>query len=124
MHDLLEHIGGVPVLMCPADGEKLRRDRDAVDLIGEAGALGAAWVAVPADRLHPDFYRLRTGVAGEILQKFVQYSCGLAVVGDVSRHTAASSALRDLVRECNRDRHVWFVTDHAELADRLRGSAA
>jgi hypothetical protein len=45
----------------------------------------------------------------------------LVVLGDISRHTEASSALRDFVRECNRGRQTWFLTDVEELRERLKG---
>ncbi|GLW99978.1 DUF4180 domain-containing protein [Microtetraspora sp. NBRC 16547] len=119
MPDILQHINGIPVLVCDADGEPLRDERDAVDLIGEAFHHGASWVAVPADRFEDDFFRLRTRVAGEIVQKFVNYRIGIAVIGDISRHTATSTALRDFVRESNRGTHLWFVSDVDDLRDRL-----
>ncbi|MFG1703080.1 DUF4180 domain-containing protein [Nonomuraea sp. M3C6] len=106
------------ILVCEPDGPRLREDRDALDLIGEAGATGATWVAVPAERFHEDFFVLRTGVAGEIAQKFVNYRVGLAVVGDISRFTAASTALSAWVLESNRGGHIWFVRDLEELAAR------
>ena len=40
----------------------------------------------------------------------------------VTGFVAASSALRDFVYESNRGRQVWFVTDRAELKQRLTGS--
>jgi hypothetical protein len=43
----------------------------------------------------------------------------VAIVGDISTHLEASSALRDFVFESNRGEHVWFVTDLAELEKRL-----
>ncbi|MEU8245712.1 DUF4180 domain-containing protein [Nonomuraea sp. NPDC048916] len=107
------------VLLCEPEGTPLRDERDALDLIGEARHRGAGWVAIPAGRLHDDFYRLRTLVAGEIVQKFATYRIGLAIVGDVSRHTAASSALQAWVYESNRGAHVWFVEDLDELGRRL-----
>jgi hypothetical protein len=120
MHDELRRLHGVPVLVCAAEGGPLRDDRDAVDLIAQAHP--AEWVAVPVDRLTPEFFRLRTGVAGAIVQKFVQYRTGLAVVGDVTAHLAAGDAFRDWVRETNRGRHTWFVADLAELEQRLTPS--
>ncbi|NGN62811.1 DUF4180 domain-containing protein [Streptomyces sp. A7024] len=117
----LEKINGVPVLLCPADGDPIAAERDALDLIGDAGYQGARWVAVPAERFGADFFRLRTRVAGDIIQKFVQYGMGLAIVGDISQHIEASDALRDFVRECNRGRQTWFVTDTAELGEKLGG---
>ncbi|MCN9244315.1 DUF4180 domain-containing protein [Streptomyces sp. RY43-2] len=120
----LEKIHDIPVLICAAEGEPICGERDATDLIGNAGYQGAAWVAVPADRFDEMFFQLRTRVAGDIVQKFVQYRMGLAVVGDISRHTEASSALRDFVRECNRGRQTWFVADLDELHARLAGPTA
>ncbi|MDX6235254.1 MAG: hypothetical protein QOG10_69 [Kribbellaceae bacterium] len=125
MLDELRQLRGVPVLVCAAEGSPLRDDQGAVDLIAAASGHRADWVAVPVDRLPPEFFRLRSGVAGAIVQKFVNYRTGLAVVGDVTAHVAASDAFRDWVRETNRGRDIWFVVDLAELAQRLtvaRGS--
>lgn len=101
------------------DGEPLRGADDALDLIAAAWAAGAAWVAVPVHRLHDDFFRLHTGVAGEMAQKFVNYRLGLAIVGDVSRHAVAGSAFQAWVHESNRGSHLWFVDDLPGLAARL-----
>ena len=75
---------------------------------------------VPVARLAPEFFVLTSGVAGAVVQKFVNYRVRLAVVGDVSGFVAESTALRDFVREANRGRQTWFVADEAELAGRLR----
>ncbi|MFH8792906.1 DUF4180 domain-containing protein [Streptomyces sp. NPDC017941] len=116
----LREIHGTPVLLCAADGEPIAREQDALDLIGDAGYQGARWVAVPAERFDEAFFALRTRVAGDIVQKFVNYRMGLVVLGDISRHTARSPALRDFVRECNRGGQTWFLADESELAARLR----
>ena len=60
-----------------------------------------------------------SGVAGEIAQKCVNYRIGLAVLGDVSEAVARSVPLRDWIRESNKGRHIWFLADAAELAERL-----
>lgn len=120
----LQTFHDVSVLMCQAEGEVIAGERQALDCIGDAGYQGAQWVAVPAERFDEAFFRLNTRVAGEIIQKFVQYRMGLAVLGDISRHTEASSALRDFVRECNRGTQTWFLADAAELRARLAGPAA
>jgi hypothetical protein len=100
----------------------VRETRDALDLIGDAGYHGARWVALPATRLDEDFFRLRTGLAGEVLQKFTQYGIRLAVLGDIVAHVAASTALRDLVRESNRGTQTWFLADLDTLRSRLAGT--
>ncbi|MFG2876640.1 DUF4180 domain-containing protein [Streptomyces sp. NPDC048337] len=115
----LQTIHDIPVLMCAAEGEPIAAVADALDFIGNASYQGAQWVVIPAERFGDDFFRLRTRVAGEIVQKFAQYRMGMVVLGDISRHTEASSALRDFVRECNRGRQTWFLADAGELAQRL-----
>ena len=90
-----------------------------VDVLGEAWGQDAELIVVPVERLAPEFFRLSTGIAGEVLQKFVTYGCQVAIVGDIEAHEAASSALRDFVRESNEGRHVWFVPDRAALDARL-----
>ncbi|MBO4210430.1 DUF4180 domain-containing protein [Micromonospora echinofusca] len=121
MPDVLEHRAGVPVLVCDPAGPPVATTQDALDLIG-AAFLGAEVVAVPADRLDERFFSLGTRFAGEIMQKFVNYRLRLAVVGDISRHLAASAALRALVHESNRADHIWFVPDLDALDDRLRAT--
>ncbi|MER7732792.1 DUF4180 domain-containing protein [Streptomyces erythrochromogenes] len=122
--DILEKINGVPVLMCGAEGETIAGEREALDCIGNASYQGAEWAVIPVERFDEAFFRLSTRVAGEIIQKFVQYRVGLVVLGDISRHTEAGTALRDFVRECNRGRQTWFLAEAGELRDRLAGTGA
>jgi hypothetical protein len=110
---------GVHVLECAAQGAKLQNDRDAVDLIGAAWEHHASFLVIPAGRLSDDFFRLRTGVAGAIIQKFVNYRLRVAIAGDISRHVNESSAFRDFVVEANRGDQIWFVADLEELVRRL-----
>jgi hypothetical protein len=49
----------------------------------------------------------------------VTYRRRLAILGEISRHVAESSAFRDFVYEANRGDHVWFVADLEELDQRL-----
>ncbi len=102
----------------PTDGPLLRTGADALGLIYDPGSEAAEWIAVPAARLDPSFYDLRSGVAGEFVQKFVNYGRRLAIVGDISVELAQSGALRDFVSESNRGRQVWFVADDDELSRR------
>jgi hypothetical protein len=110
---------GVRILECAGDEPALRTDRDAVDLIGKAFEHRAKLIVIPVECLDDDFFRLRTRIAGELIQKFVQYRRRLAIVGDISRHLAESSALRAFVNESNRGKHIWFVASLEELDRRL-----
>jgi hypothetical protein len=119
MPDTLQQLAGTSVLICAPDGTPLRDEHDATDLIGQGFQHGAAWVVVPAGRLTDDFFRLRTRVAGGIVQKFANYRLGLAIVGDISHHIDAGTALRDFVRESNRGTQLWFLPDIDALRTRL-----
>ncbi|THA23825.1 DUF4180 domain-containing protein [Streptomyces sp. RKND-216] len=120
----LETMHDVPVLVCDAEGAPVACVQDALDLIGDGGYQGARWVVVPVERFDEAFFRLRTRLAGEVVQKFAQYGMGLVVLGDVSGHTEASDALRDFVRECDRGHQVWFAATREELEERLAARAS
>ncbi|MBW0103903.1 DUF4180 domain-containing protein [Pseudonocardia sp. KRD291] len=103
----------------PADGPPVAGEQDALDLIGDAFGAGADAVVLPVERLAPEFFRLRTGVAGAVVQKFVNYRVRLIIIGDVSAHVEAGGPLADWIRETGYGRDVWFVADRAELDRRL-----
>ncbi len=98
----------------------LRSGRDVTEVLSEAWGQRAEIVALPVKCLDDDFFRLRSGVAGEILQKFVTYKMRVAIVGDISGYVEESTALRDFVYETNRGDQVWFVPTMEELGERLR----
>lgn len=115
----IEVIAGHRVLFWDLDGAPLASSREASDLVGDAFSAEAKLVVIPAGRLSPDFLKLSTGLAGEVLQKFVNYGLKVAILGDIGPALAASGPLRDFVRESNRGRSVWFVADRADLEARI-----
>lgn len=119
MPDLLVEHHGVPVLVCAADGPPVATEQDALDQLIGGAFYRTDIVAVPVERLDVLFFDLRSGLAGAIMQKFVNYRVRLVVVGDLAQHLRVSSALRDLVRESNEGRHIWFLPDLDALAARL-----
>ena len=54
-----------------------------------------------------EFFRLSSGIAGEVLQKFINYHIKLAIVGDFSKYT--SKPLHDFIYECNKGNDIFFV---------------
>lgn len=119
MPDAAIRIAGAVVLDCAADGPSVRSGADAADLVGAAWGAGASVVALPLERLDPAFLTLSSGLAGEVIQKFVNYGLRLALVGDISAASARSMALKDFIYESNRGRHVWFAPDLDALAAKL-----
>jgi hypothetical protein len=80
---------------------------DAQTALDFAVNAGACNIAVNKEAITEDFFRLSTGVAGEIAQKFVNYRYRLAIIGDFSGYT--SKPLHDYMYECNKGRHLYFV---------------
>lgn len=115
----LRALGRHRVLVIDPEGPALLSPGDVTDLIGQTWGLDVDWVAVPLARLPPDFLRLSTRVAGEIIQKFINYGLKLAILGDTAELEARSEALAAFVRESNRGSQVWFAPSLEALAERL-----
>ncbi len=86
---------------------------DFVDLLGNASYLGADLILINKNDLPRDFFDLKTGIAGEILQKFSNYNQRLAVIGDFSG--IESKSLKDFIRESNRTGRILFM-ENKEMA--------
>jgi hypothetical protein len=85
---------------------------DILDIMGDAGAQGCSRIIIHSGSFSSDFFDLRTGVAGEILQKFSNYRMRLAIVGDFSALT--SKTWHDFIRESNCGRTVSFLSSVEE----------
>lgn len=84
----------------------------AMDLLATARyETGCSALVLHKEQLDESFFRLSTGLAGEVLQKFVNYQMKLAIVGDFSGY--ASKPLRDFIRESNEGRQICFQPDEA-----------
>lgn len=116
-------IGNSRVLRFGQEGPILRTAADANDFISEAWSTEADVLAIPVERLGPDFLTLSTRVAGEVFQKFVNYGLRCAIVGDIAPALDGSGALRDFVRETNKGNSIWFVSEFDELRRRLEKPA-
>lgn len=64
-----------------------------------------------------DFFVLSTGLAGEILQKYINYGGRLAIYGDFSHYT--SKPLHDFIYESNKGRDVFFAKTEEEAIHML-----
>lgn len=103
----------------PEDGETVIRDtQTALDLIMTVKYEAETdRIAIDKKAVAADFFILSTGVAGEILQKYINYGVKLAIYGDFSRYT--SKPLRDFIYESNKGNDFFFVADEQEAVQRL-----
>ena len=64
-----------------------------------------------------DFFILSKGLAGEILQKFINYKIKFAIYGDFSSYT--SKPLKDFIYESNKGKDIFFVATEKEAIKML-----
>ena len=70
-------------------------------------------IAISKDLITDKFFVLSSDLAGEILQKFINYQFRIAIYGDYSKYT--SKPLKDFIYESNNGHDVFFV-DSLETA--------
>lgn len=102
----------------PKDTPVLRDAQSALDLIGTVCyQYPGAKLVIEKKDVAPEFFDLKTGIAGEVLQKFVNYHVAMAIVGDFSEYT--SKSLKDFIYESNKGKAIFFVGSEAEAVARL-----
>lgn len=74
-------------------------------------------IAVDKSAVTEEFFILSTGLAGEILQKFINYQAKIAIYGDYSKYT--SKPLKDFIYESNKGKDIFFVSDKEEAVEYL-----
>lgn len=90
---------------------------DGLQLMADLYYNGYDAVILYEHQLSPDFFNLKTGLAGEILQKFSNYRMQLAIVGDYSKYESGS--LNDFILESNRSGHIAFTANLEEALLKL-----
>lgn len=81
-------------------------------LISAQYEAGSKNIVVAKEAVADDFFVLSTGIAGEILQKIVDYQGRIAIYGDFSGYT--SKPLRDFIYESNNGSTVFFAPTKEE----------
>lgn len=98
----------------------LKDATSALDMIGTVNyETGCERIAIAKEAVTEDFFRLSTGLAGEILQKFINYHAKLAIYGDFSVYT--SKPLKDFIYESNNGKDIFFVSSIEEAIEKLAG---
>ncbi|CCH54436.1 hypothetical protein BN8_03602 [Fibrisoma limi BUZ 3] len=111
------HVNGLQLAEIVATGIVIKTAEDGLDLLGTVYYQGFDRVILHQLNITPDFFNLRSGMAGEILQKFSNYRVRLAIVGDFSPYS--SKSFNDFMFESNKAGHINFVGSLAEAVNRL-----
>lgn len=109
---------GIICAVVQSDSLVIKDVQSAVDLLMTARyETESKNIVIDKKLVSDDFFVLSTGLAGEILQKYINYGGRIAIYGDYSYYT--SKPLKDFIYESNKGKDVFFVSDKQEAIDRL-----
>ena len=74
-------------------------------------------IALNKSAVVEEFFILSKGLAGEILQKFINYHVKFAIYGNYSKYK--SKPLRDFMYESNKGKDIFFVENEEEAIKML-----
>jgi hypothetical protein len=112
------HTGGKIIISELEDNDfVINEAQDILDLMGDAVSENSDRMIIREKNLNSDFFRLQTGLAGEILQKFSNYNFKLAIIGEFDKYK--SKNLQDFIRESNRGKRISFVSSFEEAFMKL-----
>jgi len=95
----------------------IQSTEDGLDLLGNLYYQGFDTIIIHEKNITPDFFDLKNGLAGEILQKFSNYRVRLSIVGDFSKYSGKS--IKDFIYESNNSRQINFLDSTEEALERL-----
>jgi len=101
-----------------SDEIEIKNEEDANRVVEELFSSGSNKVILHKKNLSENFFELKTGLAGAILQKFVNYQIRAAIVGDFKNIT--SKSLNAFIFESNRGDQINFLKDVETAIQKLR----
>jgi PadR family transcriptional regulator, regulatory protein AphA len=98
---------------CP-DGALLAGEREAMELIEACAGCQTHRILLTAANLPEDFYNLKTGIAGQVLQKFAMYRMRVAAI--LTPELVGTGRFSEMVLEANRGSifRVFYDREKAE----------
>lgn len=99
---------GINIALVCEDDMVITDVQSALDLIMTVKyETGADRIVISKEAVAEQFFILSSGLAGEILQKFINYRVKLAIYGDYSKYT--SKPLKDFIYESNCGKDIFFT---------------
>lgn len=111
-------VNGHKIAIANEDTVVLQDEQSALDIIMTISIeTGSNRIVLNQEAIAQDFFNLSTKLAGEILQKFINYNIKFAILGDFSSYT--SQSLRDFIYESNKGNSIFFVSTEQEAIEKL-----
>jgi hypothetical protein len=115
MEYIIHETNGLQIAEVKSGPLLIKSPQDFLDMIAN---ISARTFILQEEMLDASFFDLRTGVAGEILQKCSNYYIRLAIVGNFSQYE--SESLHDFMYESNKTGQILFVDTVDAAIDRFR----
>lgn len=110
-------INNIKIAEIISDQIVIRSVQDGLDLLGDIYYQGFDKLIIYEKNLTPEFFDLKTKIAGDILQKFSNYRVSLAIVGDFGKYE--SKSIRDFIFESNKTKHINFTETLEDALNRI-----
>ncbi len=104
---------------CAPDDGQIAHDADILDLLGNFYEMDANRLLLDEVHLHPNFFDLKTGLAGAIFLKLTNYRVKTAVLANLAN--IPSKRFRELIYESNKGKQINFFDDLAKAEQWLMG---
>jgi hypothetical protein len=116
--EIISHIvNDIKIAEIISDKTVIQSVQDGLDLLGDIYYQGFDKLIVYEKNITPEFFDLKTKIAGDILQKFSNYRVSLAIVGDFGKYE--SKSIRDFIFESNKAKHINFAGTLEDALNRL-----
>jgi len=103
----IHEINGLKIAEVISENIIIKTTEDGLDLMGNQYYQEFNKIIIHEKNITPDFFDLKNGIAGEILQKFSTYRIQLAIVGNFSKYSGKS--IKDFIFESNKFGHINFL---------------
>jgi len=108
----IHEFDGVKIAGVISDDIIIKTSEDGLDLMGNLYYQDFNRIIIHEKNITPEFFVLKNGIAGEILQKFSTYRIRLAIVGNFSKYSGKS--IKDFIFESNKFGHINFLSSTEE----------
>ncbi|WP_416044622.1 DUF4180 domain-containing protein [Clostridium tyrobutyricum] len=109
---------GKPIAIVQSNDILIKDVQSTLDLIATISYETKCYrIALNKEAITEDFFKLSTHLAGEILQKFVNYNMKFAIIGDFTCYS--SKSLKDFIYESNKGNHIFFVSNENKALEKL-----
>jgi hypothetical protein len=95
----------------------IQNAQDGLDLLGNIYYQDFDKIIIYEENITPEFFDLKTKIAGDILQKFSNYRVRLAIIGDFSKYE--NKSIKDFIFESNKMQHINFTKTLTEALEKL-----